>query len=250
MYYHPLIEEIISGGNQTSMTLIFLLSIPLIFTILNFFRYFVGLKSISIYGSLASIFLFNSLGSTLSYTSKSNISIGLTYGIILITVVFVFIILVHSFFKNMQLHYYPKMSIILMGPVIALFLSMLLARRLSDQVVIQMEPLNIVLIAIIAEQMLSVYTKHGLKSTFTIIFQSIIVSGICYILISNPLVQENLLLYPWLMFILIPLNMVIGKYTGLRLTEYVRFYDLLVNNGSQKSLTDENTTNDNSNTEE
>ena len=89
MYYHPIVEEIISGGNQTSIiSLIFILSIPLIFTILNFFRYVIGLKSVSIYGALASIFLFNSIGSTLNYRYSSDFTIGITYGILLILVVF------------------------------------------------------------------------------------------------------------------------------------------------------------------
>ena len=37
-----------------------------------------------------------------------------------------------------------------------------------------------------------------------------------------------MLTYPWLAFFAIAINFGIGKFTGLRLTEYIRFRDLLL----------------------
>ncbi|MBD3362435.1 hypothetical protein GF362_01830 [Candidatus Dojkabacteria bacterium] len=226
--YHPLIETLLQGGEETIITLSFLLSIPLIMTVINIFRYLIGLRTISIYATIATIFLFYSLGSTLTFNNKPDLFLGISYGTLLIFSSYAAIFISYLLTKKIQLHYYPKISLILISSTIAIFIVMAIARKLSDQLLVQINPLNVVLLIIISEQLLKVHIKSGIKKTFQIIIRSILITSICLTIIANESLQNILLNYPWVIILLIPINLFIGKFTGLRLTEYFRFYDLLI----------------------
>jgi hypothetical protein len=50
-----------------------------------------------------------------------------------------------------------------------------------------------------------------------------------YYLAAWPLLIKGIVAYPWIVLITIPINIVLGKWDGLRISEYIRFKEVLKN---------------------
>ena len=80
---------------------------------------------------------------------------------------------------------------------------------------------------------LDVYKRQNLlasKQTTTAVMlsiQTILLGLICFFVISTGEIQRAFLTYPWLIMLTFPVNYIIGRFTGLRLTEIFRFKELL-----------------------
>jgi hypothetical protein len=79
------------------------------------------------------------------------------------------------------------------------------------------------------DKIVSLQLQRSLLDTLNITFLTIIIGLLGYAILQyNPL-REAVLLYPELILLLIPLNLIIGRYFGLRLTEYFRFKSIKSN---------------------
>ena len=53
-----------------------------------------------------------------------------------------------------------------------------------------------------------------------------VVAGLCYGVYNIKPLQTALIAFPELLFVNISVNLILGSWTGMRLTEYLRFRDL------------------------
>jgi hypothetical protein len=225
--YHPIIEEIIKSGENTAVLVFFLLTIPIIFSIQNIFRYIIGIKNLNTYSTLALTFLVYNLTMTSTYTTKNHVISALIYSFIIIVAVTIGLSLCYQMLSKTKLHYYTKTSLILMSTTIVLFIILFIAQKINENVIIQMNPINIILIHILAEQILGIHTKSSIKGTIKYMFEGLLIAGTCVLFLSNLNAQTFILKNPWIVLFAIPINVIIGKYTGLRLREYFRFSTIL-----------------------
>jgi len=66
------------------------------------------------------------------------------------------------------------------------------------------------------------------REAMKIAFETLLIAIICSLIISQDMVQKFVLLYPELTLLGIAfINYLIGKYTGLRLAEFLRFSSIL-----------------------
>lgn len=231
--YNSLIEYLLSGGVE-KYTLLFIISLPVIYTIINISKYIVGLKISSIYSIIATVFLYYSIGFALSSSDGNNfgngvnIAEGIKYGSLIIFILLAVITLSYFGIKKLHMHYSPKITLVMIFISISFIAIVITGKVLQIPYLYKLAPISIVLLSIIAEEILSNYIISKLVTTISITIQTIIVSGLCFILISMQLFQDFMLNYPWIILIMLLINFAVGKYTGLRLTEYFRFYDLLI----------------------
>lgn len=225
--YNPIIEFLINGGVDQN-TIWFALAIPIIAIIINISRYIVGIKSFSIYATVGATFLMYMLGSTFTLHQNPNIWIGLAFGWAIIMIVLCMTTIWYSINKNLKLHYFPKITTVLIGVSISLLFLIFIGVQFNIQVVIQLSPISIVLLMIVAEQILEIYLKKQFSTTLLITIETLVISSVSFIIIANETVKYFFFNYPYLIIILIVGNILIGMYTGLRISEYRRFYELLI----------------------
>ncbi|PID83948.1 hypothetical protein CSB09_03470 [Candidatus Gracilibacteria bacterium] len=79
----------------------------------------------------------------------------------------------------------------------------------------------------IAEKVFQDGGKVLTRGWFFMIFQFILISGIAYFLLSYQVLQYFLISYPDIIFGIILLNILVGRYLGLQVFEYVRFRPIL-----------------------
>jgi hypothetical protein len=79
----------------------------------------------------------------------------------------------------------------------------------------------------ISEKFVAAQIEKGTKTALILAGETLIVSLIGYSLISWPDFVRLLLTAPWIVLLTLPVNIFLGKWTGLRFSEYLRFAKIL-----------------------
>ncbi|MDD4319671.1 MAG: 7TM domain-containing protein [Candidatus Peribacteraceae bacterium] len=192
-------------------TIILLLMLPVIATILSFLKQVVGLTT---FGLLAP-----------SIVALSFLALGWWAGLLY----FLFIVLVSAFSRSLtrRLHilYIPKAAITI--TVVSVFLLVLLAANVAFGTVLSRDVIFVLLVmATLAESFFATKAEQGWLSAASSILQTIVAALLCVFVVRWPPFQALLLAYPELLLFTVVLNVIVGRYTGLRLSEYIRFREL------------------------
>jgi hypothetical protein len=84
----------------------------------------------------------------------------------------------------------------------------------------------VLLLILLSEQIVAIQLERKWQETILISGTSILLGIGGFYLLSWKLMQNFIILYPESIFLLIPFNIVVGRYFGLRITEYFRFKDI------------------------
>lgn len=182
--------------------------LPIIAFVIAFARQIIGWKAFGIYTPLITAFAFY--------------SIGLKYGLIIFITIIATGTLVRFAIKYLHLLYLPRIAIVLsFVALIILILSMIMPSE------VYLSILPILIIITLLEEFIGAQTKKNLKAAIIMSLETILLAIVCYYLIIWPGLQKLLLSHPWIIFIAIILNIALGKWTGLRLSEYFRFRQVI-----------------------
>jgi hypothetical protein len=88
----------------------------------------------------------------------------------------------------------------------------------------------VVIMTMFIERMSNMWEEKGPKGTLVAFFWTMVVACLVYLLIVNPYVTHAMLTFPELLLVIFGCCLMMGRYNGYRLTEYMRFRQL------QKSL--------------
>ena len=206
------------GVNKS--TLYLLIVVPFIACGIAFFRNVVGLSS---FGVFAPLLL------TLS---------GFVMGHFLALVV-LFTVLLISIFSRRLLDYLDLLYV----PRTALLFSLLSLAFLAVLAgVIWWEdyPPNLTLlifpmlgIVVVSEKILVSLSQEGLKSTLLTLGETLVIAGVCYWFLSWETVRNLILLWPEVVALPLILTIWIGRFTGLRITEYFKFRSLFLDDAQE-----------------
>ena len=83
-----------------------------------------------------------------------------------------------------------------------------------------------VILAMTIERMSIVWEELGAGDAIRQGFGSLLVAAACYLLMFHPQVEHLVFVFPELMLIVLGITLLVGRYTGYRLTELRRFRDL------------------------
>ncbi|NTW13841.1 MAG: hypothetical protein HGA31_02295 [Candidatus Moranbacteria bacterium] len=210
-HYHPIIRFVVEGGVPIQ-TAVLLLMLPIVATLVAFFRQIVGIKAFGIY--TPSIVTF----ALIAFDPN-----GLKYGIaIFASVIFVGMI-TRFILRRFRLLYLPRVAITL-SVISFSILCLLVFGGYYHRTGLAAAPIFPILIMItISEKFVAAQIEKGTKTALILAAETLGISLIGYALLSWSAFILFLVEYPWTILFTIPLNVFIGKWTGLRLSEYVRF---------------------------
>lgn len=209
---HPIIQFSLEQGIPLE-TLQFLLLLPLVVTFIAFFRQVVGIKAFGIYTPTLIVFSF--------------LAIGLKYGIAIYLIVIFVSLVVRFLLKSLRLLSLVRIAITLTIVSFALFLFLLFGATLARTGFASVSIVPLIIMIVLSEKFISAQAEKNTKIALFISFQTLVISIFTYALVQLPAVTEVLLRYPWLVLLTLPINFFFGRWTGLRLTEYIRFRSLL-----------------------
>lgn len=89
--------------------------------------------------------------------------------------------------------------------------------------VTQLSIFPVLLLILLGEKIVSLQLSRSAAETFQIATVTIFMGLLGFGILSSEVIRRIVLLYPEITLVLIPLNFLMGRYFGLRLTEVYRF---------------------------
>jgi hypothetical protein len=192
----------------SSQTVLLLLMLPVIATILSFLKQVVGLVTFGLF--------------TPSIVALSFLSLGWRAGLLFFLFIMIAAYVSRALVYRLRILYIPKLAIII--TIVSLLLLVLLSLNLLFGVVLSRDTVFVLLImATLAESFLTAKSGQGWAPAFSGIGQTLVAALLCVVITQWGAFQTLVLAYPEIILFTIVVNFMIGRYTGLRLSEYYRF---------------------------
>lgn len=202
------VQESVKAG-VPSRTIILILLLPMLATLIAFIRHVVGLPSI---GLLVPIAL-----------SITLLSTGITAGLILLASIILGSTFARLILKKVRIMQLPKMALSMFIVSIIIFAAITISAMGGVLVVRQLSIFPVLLLILLSEQIISVQLERSFQEMLVITLVTFALGIVGFVLLSSQAIRETFLLYPELILLLVPINILIGRYFGLRLLEYFRF---------------------------
>ena len=215
MELHPIIRFIVEGGVPLQTTIL-LLMLPVVATLVAFSRQIVGIKAFGIY--TPSIITF----ALIAFDPN-----GLKYGIAIFLAVIFIGMGTRYVLRRFRLLYLPRVAITLTVISLAMLAILVSGGYFQRTGLAAASIFPLLTMITISEKFVATQIEKGTKTALILAGETLVVSLIGYALISWPAFVRLLLVYPWIILLTLPLNIFLGKWSGLRFAEYVRFGRIL-----------------------
>lgn len=226
--YNGFIEFAVSQGVPIS-TVTLILMLPIVVTIIAFFRQVVGIKAFGIYTPALVTFAFLAIGLEADSVVK-----GSQYGIAIFLTIIITGTLVRFVLKQFRLLYLPRVAIMITIVSLAT-LAMLIGGGFYQKTGLASVSIFPILIMIaLVEKFVSTQIEKGARTAIILSVETLGISLICYFVVSWNSLVVFIHLYPWVVLFTILINILLGKWTGLRLSEFFRFKEVIKNVESPK----------------
>ncbi|WP_250657850.1 inactive transglutaminase family protein [Alkalimarinus coralli] len=186
-----------------------LLMVPLGALLVVFLRTFVGLKT---FGTFMPILIALAFRETQLY-----------WGLFLFTVIVSLGLMIRFYLERMMLLLIPRLASILVIVVILMVLISLISTKFGAERVLSLTLFPMVILAMTIERMSIVWEENGAKEAMLQGLGSMFVACLGYIVMTNEQLMYAMFVFPELLLVVLSLCLLMGRYTGYRLSELRRF---------------------------
>lgn len=194
-------------------TITLLLMLPIIATLIVAIRQIAGIKAFGIYTPLIITFAF--------------FDTGIKYGLAIFLTVLIVGTLVRFMVRRFRLLYLPRMGIVLTIIAIVILLILFEGALSKRTVLVGTSIFPILIMVTLAEKFIAAQIEKGVRTAIILSLETLLVSIIGYYLITWNRFQELVFLYPQLIILSLVINILLGRWSGLRISEYFRFKEIL-----------------------
>jgi len=209
-------------------TIALLLLLPVIATVVSFMRQVVGITTFGVY--------------TPSIITLSFLIIGLPAGLLTLFTAILISGLIKPVFKKVRMLFIPQMAIIMTIVSLILFFVLIFGIYLGlfDAEFLSLAIFPMLILSTLAEKFISIKAEKGLTSAILLMTETVIVSIIAFIFVGGEInagifqfkfefIKNILISLPELVFLFLVINVVLGRWSGLRLLEIIRFREIFRN---------------------
>lgn len=193
-------------------TIILILLLPIIATLLAFSRQILGVKAFGIY--------------TPSIITLAFLASGLVYGLVVFLVVLISGSITRIVMKKFRLLFLPRMAIVLTAVALAVIALLGIGARFNQTALVSISIFPILIMISIVEKFVTAQIEKGMKQSLILSLETLVLSIIGYFVLSWGPLRDFVLAYPEIIFVTIVINIGLGKWAGLRLSEYFRFREV------------------------
>lgn len=194
-------------------TIFLLLILPVVATIISFGRQIVGIKAFGIY-----------IPSLLALTF---IVTGLYFGLIIFAVLLATATLARFAARRFDLLYLPRMAIVLTVVSFAIFGMFLFASYFHQDTFLTLSIFPILVLIILTEKFVEVQIEQGARTAMRLTVETLVLAVVSTFIVTWEDFETFILAYPEVVLLTILINIVLGRFSGLRVLEYFRFRKLL-----------------------
>ncbi len=203
----------VSESNVPLETLKLILLLPFAATIVAIFRNVVGVRT---YGVFVPAIM-----------SIAFLSSGLVVGLILFAVLLATGIFARRIIERLNLMMVPRLAILLTICCMVMAAVIAIGIKMDTQYLARLTVFPLIIMALIIENFMKTTVEKGLLDALKICFSTVIVSVACFLVVSIPTLQAIVMTRPEILLLVVGLNILIGRWKGLRLVEYFRFSKIM-----------------------
>jgi len=208
------IRRAVDGGVSVN-TIVLLFLFPLVATLVAFSRQVVGLNG---FGMITPTLL-----------AMAFLSTGGLVGILMLSFVVSVAILGRTLIKKVKVPFLPKLAILLWIVSMSVLTLIVISPLAGLSRFLEIGIFPIILFVSVAETFVEAQITRNFSASMTMLVEAVLLAVVGYKMMSSQLVQSLVLLNPEAMSVLILLlNMLIGRYKGLRFLEMWRFRKLIL----------------------
>jgi hypothetical protein len=198
--------------------------LPVVVMIIAFFRQVIGIKAFGIYTPALIIFAFLAIKS-----DSGDFWGGIKYGISIFATVIIIGTLARIVLKQFRLLYLPRVAIVISIVALSTLLMLTIGGVFQRTGLASVSIFPILIMITLVEKFVAVQIEKGNKTAVFLSLETLAISIFGYFVASWSSLIFLLQQYPWLVFAAIGINILLGKWTGLRLSEYIRFKKIIKN---------------------
>ena len=151
----------------------------------------------------------------------------LWWGIILFSTLVALGLVFRFYFEHLKLMLVPRLAAILTVVVLLMALVSLLTHKLGLMLGLSVALFPMVIVTMTIERMSTVWDELGAQHALRQGISSLLCAAIVYLVITVKTVEHLVFTFPELLLVLLAACLLLGRYTGYRLLEYLRFRALL-----------------------
>jgi len=150
-------------------------------------------------------------------------STGLGYGLAIFAAIITIGYAARRYLNRMRLLLIPRMSVLVSLVIFCFIILALAGNRFGVRQFMAVGLLPFVILTMTIERFYVVVEEHGMRTALQTAGGSAAVSVITYLIIQWEVLQITFFVYPELLLFVMGLQILVGRYTGYRLSELVRF---------------------------
>jgi len=197
-------------------TIVLLLLLPIVAFVIAFSRNVIGIRGFGIFLPAALSVVF--------------VATGPIVGIVLFLIIVVVSTTMRMILRKLKvkLQYLPRMSFILWAVVVGVLSILFLEPILKFSDLSNVSIFAVLILVLLAEDFTRVQLGKSVKTALTLTFETLILSLVSFLFLTFQPLQNYVLLNPEISLISIAVaDLILGKYTGLRVMEFYRFRRLI-----------------------
>lgn len=211
--FQSIISQAIANG-VSEETVVLLLLLPLAASVAATARHLVGFRGFGI------------LIPTIIAVAFAVAGIGT--GLLLFTTILLMAIFGRRLLRRLRLHYLPRMALLIWAVTLGVLLMFFAASFLGLRQLTAISIFPIIFLILLAEEFIDVQTGKSLQEAIRLTGETIIIALIGYFIFRLSFLREWALTYPhWVFLAPVVIDILVGRFTGLRLLERWRFRELL-----------------------
>ena len=204
-----MVKVAVDRGVSTN-TIVLLLLLPLIATLVSFLHYVVGLSGYGIFMP--------------TMIAVAFLATGFFGGLLLFALILAISLLGNTILKKLKIHFWPARAINLMFISMAVFALMLLTSFVNIIDISEISIFPILFMILLTEEFVRTQLVKSRKEAKKLMAGTIVLALAGAMFMSFSSIQNLVLKYPELIILIVLVsNLIIGNYSGIRLTEITRF---------------------------
>lgn len=214
--YNAIVSSVNSGVPEN--TIVLLLLLPIVATVIAGIRQIVGIRGFGIF-----------LPAALSITF---VAIGPVLGILLFIAIVVISTIVRLLTRRLRLklQYLPRMALILWFVSLGILSILFTAPMINYLPLLNVSIFPVLVLTLLVEDFTKIQLGKSFKTAMSLTGQTLVLALISYIFLTNQPLQKFVLTNPEMtLATTFVINIILGKYLGLRFVEYWRFRKLIKN---------------------
>jgi hypothetical protein len=150
-------------------------------------------------------------------------STHLVWGLVLFSLALSAGLLVRLYFDHLKLLLVARLAAIVMFVILFLAAITVLSEKLNFEPGMSVALFPLVILTMTIERVSVIWDESGPAEAIKLAVMSLIIAAFCYLLMSARPVQHVFFAFPEMILVVMALTLLVGRYTGYRLNELVRF---------------------------